>query len=73
LGGIQLEPERPALRAGASVRLLDSEHLGQIAEVRMVSSIPRRLPSRVRAAAVDVVLEDGTTLLLPRNDVEVLA
>jgi hypothetical protein len=71
--GIQLEPPRPALRPGASVRLLDSAHLGQIGQVRTVSSAPRRLPSRVRAAAVEMLLEDGTLLLLPRTDVEVLS
>src|SRR6266540_692077 len=68
--GIQLDPPRPQLRAGASVRLLDAAHLGQIGQVRTVSSAPRRLSSRVRALAVDVVLEDGTTILLPRTDVE---
>jgi len=71
--GIQLDLPRLQLRAGASVRLLDSAHLGQIGEVRTVSSAPRRLASRVRALAVDVVLEDGTALLLPRTDVEVLS
>jgi hypothetical protein len=71
--GVQLEAPRPQLRPGASVRLIDSAHLGQIGQVRAVSSAPRRLPSRVRALAVDVALEDGTTLLLPRTDVEVLS
>ena len=32
--GIQLDPPRPQLRAGASVRLLDAAHLGQIGQVR---------------------------------------
>jgi hypothetical protein len=71
--GIQLDPPRPQLRSGASVRLLDPAHLGQIGQVRTVSSAPRRLASRVRALAVDVALEDGTTVLLPRSDVEVLS
>ena len=71
--GIQIDPPRPQLQVGASVRLLDAAHLGQIGQVRTVSSAPRRLPSRVRSFAVDVELEDGTTLLLPRADLEVLA
>jgi len=71
--GIQLDPPRPQLRAGASVRLLDAAHLGQIGQVRTVSSAPRRLSSHVRALAVDVVLEDGTSFLLPRTNVEVLS
>jgi hypothetical protein len=71
--GIQLDPPRPQLQLGASVRLLDAAHLGQIGQVRTVSSAPRRLASRVRASAVDVVLEDGTTILLPRADMEVLS
>src|SRR5262245_21741067 len=62
--GIQLEPPRPMLRAGADVRLVDSDHLGQLGQVRTVSSVPRRLPSRVRAPAVEVALEDGSLLLL---------
>ncbi len=69
--GIDLEPPRPALRPGATVRLLDSQHLGQVGRVRFVSSAPRRLASRVRAPAVEVLLEDGTTLLLPRAAIEV--
>jgi hypothetical protein len=71
--GVQLEPPRPQLRAGASVRLLDNAHLGQIGQVRAIATAPRRLPSRVRAAAVDLVLEDGTALLLPRTNLEVIA
>ncbi|HJZ48487.1 MAG TPA: hypothetical protein VKE41_15020 [Roseiflexaceae bacterium] len=71
--GVQLEPPRPQLRPGASVRLLDGKRLGQVGQVRAVSSAPRRLPSRVRALVVDVALEDGTTLLVPRTDVEVLS
>jgi hypothetical protein len=71
--GVQLEPPRPQLRQGASVRLLDSAHLGQIGQVRAVSSAPRRLASRVRALAVDIALEDGGSVLLPRTDVEVIA
>jgi hypothetical protein len=71
--GVQLESPRPALRAGATVRLLDSAHLGKTGQVRSVSNIPRRLASRVRVPAVEVVLEDNTTLLLPRTDVEILS
>jgi hypothetical protein len=70
--GIQIEPPRPALRPGATVRLLDHEHLGAVAHVRSVSPLPRRLASRVRAPAVEVVLEDGTTLTIPQSAVEAL-
>ncbi|MBK9710692.1 MAG: hypothetical protein IPO81_05050 [Kouleothrix sp.] len=70
--GVQIEPPRPALRPGTSVRLLDSAHLGQVGQVRAVSSVPRRLPSRVRTPAADITLEDGTSLLLPHADIEVL-
>lgn len=71
--GVQIEPPRPALRNGATVRLLDPAHLGHVGQVRAVTASPRRLASRGRAPAVDIVLEDGTTLLLPQADVEVLA
>ena len=70
--GVQIEPPRPLLRSGAEARLLDQAHLGQTGQVRSISTAPRRLPSRVRATAVEVALEDGTTLLLPRTAVEVL-
>jgi hypothetical protein len=70
--GIQLESPRPVLRPGATVRLLDSDHLGQVGQVRALPSAPRRLASRVRTPAVEVLLEDGTPLLLPRTAVEVL-
>ncbi|MFO7168653.1 MAG: hypothetical protein DIU80_011590 [Chloroflexota bacterium] len=72
--GIQIEPPRPVLRPGTTVRLLDHDHLGQIGRVRSVSNAPRRLPSsRVRVAAVEVVLEDKTTLVLPHTAVEALS
>ena len=70
---VQLEPPRPSLRSGATVRLLDAAHLGQVGQVRSFSATPRRLASQVRVAAVDVALEDGTLIQLPRTDVEVLA
>ena len=72
--GIQLEPPQPAIRPGALVRLLDHDHMGQVGRVRSVSAAPRRLPSsRVRVATVEVLLEDTTTLVLPRAAVEALS
>ncbi len=71
--GAQAEPPRPQLRVGATVRLLDAEHLGQTGTVRAMPSAPRRLPSGARAPAVEVTLEDGAQLWLPRTCVEVLA
>jgi hypothetical protein len=61
------------LHPGASVRLLDSGHLGQIAQVRNVSALPRRVASRAVVAAVEVVGDDGAAFWLPRTCVEVLA
>jgi len=55
------------------VRLLDHDHLGQIARVRSIPALPRRLASRGRVQAVDVLLEDGTTVTVPRTAVEVLS
>jgi hypothetical protein len=72
--GIQLEPPRPALRPGAVVRLVDGAHMGQVGRVRLVFGAPRRLPlSRARVSAVEVILEDKTTLVLPRAAVEALS
>lgn len=70
--GVQLEPALPALKPGVTVRLLDAAHLGQTARVRTVSTNPRRLASRVRTPSVEVTLDNGTTLLLPRTSIEVL-
>jgi hypothetical protein len=70
--GVQIEPPHPVLHPGTTVRLLDNEHLGQVGRVRVVSSGPRRLASNVRTPAVEVLLEDGSTLLLPRTTVEIL-
>ncbi|MEI7645582.1 MAG: hypothetical protein WCJ55_15015 [Chloroflexales bacterium] len=71
--GVQVEPPHPSLRPGASVRLLDSSHLGQIAQVRTISAAPRRVASRAVVAAVEVVGNDGVALWLPRTCVEVLS
>jgi hypothetical protein len=70
--GIQLDAPRPELAPGATVRLLDSAHLGKVGRVRSVSAAPRRLVSKVRAPAVEAQLDDGSILLLPRTAVEVL-
>lgn len=70
--GVQLEPPHPALRPGATVRLLDNVYLGQVGQVRSAVA-QRRLPSRVRTTAVEVALEDGATALVPRTAVEVLS
>jgi hypothetical protein len=69
---IQLELPRATLRAGATVRLLDADHLGQVGRVRQISTFPRRLDSHVRTQAVEVLLEDGSTLWLPRTAIELL-
>lgn len=71
--GIQLELPRPTLRPGATVRLLDHEHLGQVGQVRVVSAAPRRLASRVRAPAVEVQTEEGAVIVVPRTAVEALS
>jgi hypothetical protein len=71
--GVQLELPRLELRPGSTVRLVDGEYLGVIGRVRSLSTGPRRLVSRVRAAAVDVVLDDGTIVVVPRTSVEALS
>lgn len=70
--GLQVEAPRPVLRPEMTARLLDHDHMGQIVRVRAVPALPRRLPSRVRAPVVEVMLEDGTTAIVPRAAVEVL-
>jgi hypothetical protein len=70
-GGGQAEPPRPALRPGATVRLLDADHLGQTATVRAAPASPRRIASGVRVPAVEVIADEGP-LWLPRSCVEVL-
>lgn len=68
-----LELHRLPLRLGALVRLLDHDHLGQTGRVRNLPLLPYRLPSGVRAAAVEVQLDTGEAIWLPRSCVDVLA
>jgi hypothetical protein len=70
--GAHAEPPRPQLRPGATVRLLDAAHLGQMGTVRAVPAAPRRVPSGARVPAVEVQTEAGA-IWLPRSCVEVLA
>lgn len=72
-GGGQVEPPRPPLRPGATVRLLDPAHLGQSAFVRSVPALPRTLESGVRTHAVEVMQEGGEPFFLPRTAIEVIA
>jgi hypothetical protein len=69
----QIEPPRLPLRVGATVRLLDHVHLGQLATVRTLPVAPRRLASGARVAAVEVIAAGGTPLWLPRTCVEVMS
>lgn len=71
--GAQIDLPRPQLRPGATVRLLDAVHLGQVATVRSLSPVPRRIDSGVRVVAVEVVQADNAPFWLPRTAVEVLA
>lgn len=71
-GGAQIEPPRPPLRPGAQVRLVDIDHLGAVGTVRAVSSQPSALPSGIRTRTIEVMLEDGSTLFVPRTALEVL-
>lgn len=68
----QLESPQLYVRPGATVRLLDTEHLGAVGRVRAASLTPRRLASGVRAQAVEVEIDGGGTVLLPRTMVEVV-
>jgi hypothetical protein len=72
-GSGDVEPPRLQIKPGVQVRLLDMEHLGQVASVRTVSLSPRRTESGVRASAVEVVQDDTPPFWLPRTAVEVLA
>lgn len=68
-----LEPQRPPLRIGATVRLLDHDHLGRIGRVRSLPALPQRIPAGIRTAAVEVLLDSGEAIWLPRSCVEVIA
>lgn len=70
--GVQMDTPRPPLQPGATVRLLDTAHLGQIAQVHAVPTTPRRIQSGVRVAAVEVVQENGMPFWVPRANIEVL-
>ncbi len=70
--GIKMDTPRPTLQPGATVRLLDTAHLGQIAQVHAVPTTPRRIQSGVRVAAVEVVQDNGMPFWVPRANIEVL-
>ena len=71
-GGSAPEMPRVDVRVGAKVRLLDPEHLGQIAQVRSAPNQVRRLTSGVRAIAVEVVLPGQSPFWVPRTALEVM-
>jgi hypothetical protein len=71
--GGQLDAPRVALAPGVQVRLLDMEHLGQIAVVQSVPTLPRRVASGVLVPAVEVALPDAPAFLVPRTAVEPIA
>lgn len=68
-------PPQAHIQPGSTVRLLDAEHLGEVAIVKTVATLPQRLPSGVRAPAVEVVQHNDPqqSFWLPRTAVEVLA
>lgn len=71
--GSQLDLPRPQLRPEATVRLLDTAHLGQIAKVLSIPSFPVHLPSGIHTMAVEVIQDEGEpSFWLPRTAVEVL-
>ncbi len=70
--GTEIEPSKPTIRPDAMVRLLDAEHLGQVATIRAVSPWPTRTDSGTRAAAVEVVQEPNLPFWVPMTTVEVL-
>jgi hypothetical protein len=72
-GTVGVEAQRPQLRAGARVRLLNHTHLGQVGQVRTLPAAPRVVGSGARVAAVEVVTSEGEPIWLPRSCVEVLS
>lgn len=71
-GEAQIEPPRSQIRTDALVRLLDATHLGHVATIRSVSTIPVTLGSGIRTMAVEVVQEEAPPFWVPRTAVEVL-
>jgi hypothetical protein len=71
--GGQLDAPRVDLAPGVQVRLLDMEHLGQIAVVQSVPTLPRRVASGALVPAVEVALPDAPAFLVPRTAVEPIA
>jgi hypothetical protein len=71
--GGQVDAPHVELAPGVQVRLLDMEHLGQIAVVQSVPSLPRRVASGARVPAVEVALADAPAFFVPRTAVEPLA
>ncbi|MBC8077651.1 MAG: hypothetical protein H7Y32_16365 [Chloroflexales bacterium] len=71
--GGQLDAPSIALAPGVHVRLLDAQHLGQMAVVQSVPSLPRKVASGARVLAVEVALADRPAFFVPRTAVEPFA
>ncbi|MCW5875522.1 MAG: hypothetical protein KIS85_01450 [Anaerolineales bacterium] len=59
-------------RIGHAVRVLTGPQKGGLGEIRNISLSPLPLPSGLRAAAAEIVLEDGSQILAPLVNLEIL-
>ena len=68
----QTSPIRLNLTINSTVRILAGSHRGQVGTIRSFPAEPQILPSGVRSLAAEVVVADGTQLMLPHAALEVL-
>lgn len=58
------------LRAGDAVRLIREPHFGRIGTVSALPAEPREIETEARVRVMDVTLESGETVTVPRANVE---
>lgn len=66
------EPQQVGLDIGTSVRLIRDPWFGRIGSVKALPSEPQVLGSESRARVLDVSLDDGEVVTVPRANVELI-
>lgn len=71
-GEIAEDHETLELVPGRGVRLIREPHFGELAKVKELIPDPVVIPTGAKTRAASVVLEDGTELVLPRANLELV-
>ncbi len=64
--------QAPTVKVGSIARVLGGVQLGRVGKVSAIPTRPQIMPSGILARALELAFADGSRLLLPQLDVEVL-